>query len=85
MHFLAVLCKTNHPPTETATVNYLNFHLELNAACLPNAEVDSKMKHMQPSAKFSPKIEIVLIDVFLGVAVLLVYNEIITRKLSSFF
>ena len=52
VHFLAVLCKTitwnhqnlRHPQTETATVNYLNFHLELNAACLPNAEVDSKMR-----------------------------------------
>ena len=44
VHFLAVLCKTNHPPTETATVNYLNFHLELNAARLPNAEVNSKMR-----------------------------------------
>ena len=49
MHFLAVLYKTttwNHHNlhrlrTETATANYLNFHLELNASFVRYAEVEA--------------------------------------------
>ena len=48
MHFLAVPCKKttwNHHKlrrlqTETATANYINFHLELNASLIRYAEVE---------------------------------------------
>ena len=45
LHFLTVLCKTIHHDlrrlrTETATANYFNFHLELNASFIRYAEVE---------------------------------------------